>query len=167
MRFIVLLSLVSAFILVNVPNVLAQKKKTKTVKASPCRGLKQGITGTVIFKSGNYMPSVDNQNSPATNLGVTREIFVYQLTNQSQVQQDPEDMTFFTNPKTKLVAKTKSKKNGCFTIRLAEGKYSVFVKEKGKFYANSFDGEGNIFPVSVKEGNATNIVFEINCGAVY
>lgn len=146
-------------------------KKPKAVKTKPCLSLKQGIKGTIIFKSGNLMPSVEVDNdskntTKASNKGVKREVFIYALTNRNQVESS-DDETFFSKPKTKLIARTFSNQEGCFSIRLAEGKYSVFVKEKGKLYANSFDGDGNIFPISVKEGFCTDIVFEINYAAVY
>jgi hypothetical protein len=42
-------------------------------------------------------------------------------------------------------------------VTLDPGKYSVFIIEKDKFYANSFDGLGGIYPIVVKADSIGSI----------
>ena len=54
-----------------------------------------------------------------------------------------------------------SDNNGYFSIQLPEGEYSLVVLENGKYHAESFDEEGNIFPVRVKKNEVSSIRFKI------
>lgn len=125
---------------------------------------KQGIAGEVIWKEGNHMPTIGGSPSGITKK-ISREVVVYLLVNKSNAQQD-DDM-FFNVVKAKKVASVKSAKNGKFYIRLAPGKYSVFVKEKGKLYAKEFDGEGYINPVEVKKNEVTQVNLTLDYKAAY
>ncbi|SFC79582.1 hypothetical protein SAMN05421780_1103 [Flexibacter flexilis DSM 6793] len=149
-------------------NAQTNKKTTKKTSKStvlPCPLVKQGVTGKVVFKSGNMMPTIDQKPTGKTE-SVAREVFIFKVTKMNDLISKTDD-NFYEKPKTKLVASVWTKKSGCFAVHLPEGEYSVFVKEKGKYYANSFDGDGKVFPVKVTEGLASDIVFEINYAAVY
>jgi hypothetical protein len=126
--------------------------------------LKEGIRGTVIFKTGNFMPSPDAP-SGGMGAGVRREVHIYELTNMSQVRSD--DSQFYTSISTRLVKKVQSDEQGCFRAELPAGRYSLFVKEGDKLYANLFDGENNIFPVTVEKGKVNEVRFDINYDATY
>lgn len=142
-------------------------KKTSKSTALPCPLVKQGITGKVVFKSGNMMPTFDKKpTSTGKTESVAREVFIFKVVKMSDLTSKTGD-NFYEKPKTKLVASVWTKKSGCFAVHLPEGEYSVFVKEKGKYYANSFDGDGKVFPVKVTEGLASDIVFEINYAAAF
>jgi hypothetical protein len=126
--------------------------------------IKQGITGRILWQAGNQMPSPD---APPTEgkRGVERTVYIYELTNANQVT--TQNGVFHTNIQTKLVAETTSDANGFFSVALKPGRYSLFTKEEKGLYANMFDGEMNIFPVEVKEGQVTTIEFLINYQASY
>jgi hypothetical protein len=66
-----------------------------------------------------------------------------------------------------LLKKVKSKKDGSFCVKLAPGKYSVFVKEPKGLFANTFDVQGCIQCVTVKKGEFTKITIEVNYEAFY
>ena len=68
---------------------------------------------------------------------------------------------------TALVTAVRSDQNGYFEVELPQGRYSLFVREGGYYYANLIDGEGYVFPVEVKEGEAAGIQFDITYMATY
>ncbi|MFA6060013.1 MAG: hypothetical protein WC756_17530 [Taibaiella sp.] len=125
--------------------------------------VKQGIAGEVIWKEGNHMPGIGT--SPGITKKVSREIVVYPIINQKDVQQ--ADAPFFSKIKAKKVATLKSGKNGKYYIRLPKGRYSVFVLEKGKLYANQYDGEGNINPVEIEKNKLTTLDLILDYKAAY
>ena len=125
--------------------------------------INQGICGSIVWKSGNLMPSPNSQVPKPKN--VQRELFVYELTNSEQATlQDG----FYKAVVKNLIKSVKSDAEGKFCLALPEGKYSLFVKEGEKvLYANQFDGDGNIFPVKVTKDNLSMIVFTIDYQANY
>jgi hypothetical protein len=125
--------------------------------------INQGICGSIVWKSGNLMPSPDSQVPKPK--GVQRELFVYELTNSEQATLQNG---FYKAVVTNLIKSVKSDAEGKFCLELKEGKYSLFVKEGDKgLYANQFDGDGNIFPVKVTKDNLSMIVFTIDYKANY
>lgn len=125
--------------------------------------INQGICGSIIWKSGNLMPSPDHELPKPQ--GVQRELFVYELTNSEQATLQNG---FYKAVVTNLIKSVKSNSEGKFCLALPEGKYTLFVKEGEKgLYANQFDGEGNIFPVKVTQNNLSMIVFTIDYQANY
>lgn len=147
-------------------------KKPKKVKVIPPKvvnsvdsneTINQGICGSIIWKSGNLMPSPDHEVPKPK--GVQRELFVYELAN---TQQATLQNGFYKAIVTNLVKSVKSDAEGKFCLALPEGKYSLFVKEGDKgLYANQFDEDGNIFPVKVTKDNLSMIVFTIDYQANY
>lgn len=125
--------------------------------------LNQGICGSIVWKTGNLMPS-PTQKMPKPK-AVQRELFVYELTNTQQVT---SQNGFYKSIVTGLIKSVKSDADGKFCLALPEGKYSLFVKEGEKgLFANQFDAEGNIFPVKVSKDNLSMIVFTIDYQANY
>lgn len=109
------------------------------------------------------MPSPDR---PAGSNGVPveRELAVYKLTSLNEVEiKEP----FFTHIKTELVTKVKSTKTGYFELALPAGKYSLFSAEPEGLFASITDGNQHIYPVEVKEGSVSPVVFVINYKANY
>ena len=125
--------------------------------------IKQGIQGQILWEAGNQMPSPDAP--PRQPRGVERTVYIYELTNSSQTTST--DGVFHTNIKTKLITQVKTDANGKFAVNLKPGRYSLFTKEEQGLYANLFDGEMNIFPVEVKEGEVTTVEFLVNYNAFY
>ena len=127
------------------------------------KDINQGICGSINWKSGNYMPSPDRE-MPKTK-PVQRELLVYELTNISEATLQDGFYTAVVKSKIKSI---KSDTEGKFCLDLPEGEYSLFVKEGDKgLYANSFDGQGNIFPVKVSKNKVSIIVFTIDYQAAY
>ena len=77
------------------------------------------------------------------------------------------DGVFHTNIQTNLVTKVETDADGNFAVSLEPGVYSLFTKEEKGLYANLFDGENNIYPVEVQEGQVSHIEFLINYEASY
>lgn len=125
--------------------------------------MKQGISGNIYVKYGNNMPS---PGMPA-NLGraISCEILVYELTHVEQATSS--DNTHFANLKTKLVSKGRSNNDGLYAIELPPGQYSVFVDDKGRLYANSLDGKGNINAITVKKDSVSNRNITISSRATF
>jgi hypothetical protein len=143
------LSLLVVVLLISA-NCLAQKK------------LKQGVHGKVFWISGNQMPGPEKKSSPQE--GVQREIFVYEATRLNQtVQQNG----FFTQINTKLITQGRSMPDGSFRIQLPPGHYSVFVQEPNGLYANLFDSDNLINPITVKSKAYTWLTIAIDYQAAY
>jgi len=122
----------------------------------------QGIQGRVLLRSGNHLPG-PGRSLPADQ-PVSREIHVYALTHLSQVKAAG---SFYSQIQTKQVAKVVSAPDGTFRLALPPGKYSVFVQEAPGLFANRFDGQGHIFPVEVKPGQAAALEIIIDYNASY
>jgi len=122
----------------------------------------QGISGKIYVKQGNQMPSPGQP----PNLGrpIKCEIFVYELTKREQAASNG---VHFSNIQTKLVTKSESNDEGFYSLSLPPGQYSVFVNDNGQVYANSFDGKGNINPVTVKKDSVSNLNITISSRAVF
>jgi hypothetical protein len=124
--------------------------------------LKQGIRGQVYWIAGNQMPGPGKKMSPQ--LGVQRELHIYELTHLKDCQQDG---TFFTALSTKLITTALSLPDGTFKVKLPPGTYSVFVKEPKGLFANLFDQNSAINPVIVKEKQYSWLTIAIDYEAAY
>lgn len=124
----------------------------------------QGIKGKVFKVSGNQMPSPDIPRSPQKGFKTT--LYIYELTNLSQVVKQGQS-AFYTVINSKFVTQVETKDDGTFNVSLPEGKYSLFVKKGELFYANMYDGEGNIAPVTVEKGKMTTADTKVDYDAVY
>ena len=126
--------------------------------------IKQGVFGRVLWMQGNFMPSPDrpqrNGGTPAL-----RTIYIYSYTKLSQAE---GESPLFSKINNDLVAQLKTNKEGYFQCKLPSGKFSIFtLEEDGKFFANLFDGEGNITPFEVKKGEVTRYDISINYKAAF
>jgi hypothetical protein len=126
--------------------------------------IQQGIQGQILWEAGNQMPSPDAPQSSGRR-GVERTVYIYELTNSTQAT--TTDGVFHTNLQTKLVTQVATDADGHFEVSLKPGRYSLFTKEEKGLYANLFDGDMNIFPVEVKEGEVTTVEFLVNYNATY
>jgi hypothetical protein len=117
----------------------------------------EGAWGEVWFWQGDFMPVCPT----GTIRPVVREVLFYELTVLDSVVQAGSG-GFYTQVNSKLVATTQSNARGFFELRLAPGTYSVFVREEDTLlYSNRFDGQGRIFPVVIKKGEATGVHIDI------
>lgn len=122
----------------------------------------QGIRGTVSALEANQMPGPGQKRAEAK--PVQRTILVYALTNQQQVRMENG---IFSEIKTKLIGQVRSKRNGRFRISLGPGRYSIFVKEPDGLYANLWDGDMNIHPVTVTANTWLEVNIEITRNAAF
>jgi hypothetical protein len=121
----------------------------------------QGIAGKVLWREGDHMPGPGNTPRSA---GVAKEVLIYELTKTDQTVQNGQ---FFKDLKTDLVQKVTSDANGNFQVSLSPGTYSVFTNEADGYFANIFDAEDNIFPITVDSGRVTRISIVVDYKAVY
>ena len=140
-----------------------------TVACSPAKKLdqtmvQQGITGRITVVTGNRMPMV-GAILPAPK-GLVTTVYVYQPTNISQVTRS-ENTSLYTSIATKLVASAETDSSGAFTIPLAPGSYSIFIRQGKEFYANLFDTKNNIAPFTVEAGKLTPVNLTVSFNAVY
>lgn len=126
--------------------------------------LQSGISGTVLWFEGNQMPTIESGPKKDPAKAVTRTLHFYQLTNRDKVV---ESNGFFIKVNTELVAKVETAPDGSFTVSLPPGKYSMFSQEEEGLWANLFEGNGDINPVVVQEGEITRLTFKINYRAAY
>jgi hypothetical protein len=137
---------------------------------SACSGTKgsdsitQGIRGTVAEAVGNQMPSPDVKPSGPQPVATT--VYVFELTNMTQVQRQAGE-PFYTSIATRQVDSVKSDKEGKFALALEPGRYSIFTRVDGRWYANLFDGANNIQPVTVEAGKVTETKIVISAKAFY
>lgn len=124
-------------------------------------GQGQGVKGQLYWVTGNQMPGPEREQIPRQ--GIAREIYVFELTNRSDVEEEDG----FYKVHTRLVKRVFSKPNGTFTIRLEPGRYSVFVKENKGLWANLLDSENIISPVTVTRGSYVWITISIDYSAAY
>ena len=126
----------------------------------------QGISGQVLWKAGNFMPTIGTKASVPKAVPVVREVYIYALTNDKQVDAG-EDAGFYQKVNSKLVRKVKTDKKGRFSVTLPVGYYSVFTKEEKGLYANLFDDAMNINPVQVQKRRWTKMNVVVDYQAVY
>ncbi len=140
-------------------NVIKKKKiviKKKVVYPTLC--------GQIYKQTGNQLPDPDQPQLKGQL--VSREIYIYKLTKVADTEGN--GVSIFTKINTKFIKKTVSDKNGKYCLSLPAGNYSVFTKEPDLgFFANIFDGEMHINPVTIKKGQNPNFDITINYSAAY
>ena len=133
------------------------KKANKTM-------VQQGITGRITKVTGNRMPMV-GVTLPAPK-GLLTMVYVYAPTAISQVT-PPATTSLYTAIATKAVDSVRTDSSGYFTISLAPGSYSVFIRQGNAFYANLFDAKNNIALFTVEPGKLTRVNLTVSSGAFY
>ncbi len=137
---------------------------TACAQKSSRSGHEQGICGTVMEKRGNHMPSPDSP--PSRGQPVERELLIFPLLNMSQVEAG-DDGFIKSVGAVKPVKTVKSDKAGKFCVSLPIGRYSIVVQEPKGLYANLFDAQNNIFPVTVQKNRRSTINVDITHQAVF
>jgi len=96
---------------------------------------------------------------------VQREVYIYKAVKLDDTIN--HDGSFFKSISSDLVEKVETNREGKFRVYLAPGRYSLFVLEKGQLYANTFDGDNYVHPVTVEPNKFTEIKISINYKAYY
>ena len=123
--------------------------------------IEQGIVGRVWFWEGDFQPE-----SRGTIIPVQRDVLAHTITHFDSVDRVGVS-AFYNSIGTTLVSEVRSNDSGFFQIPLLPGEYSIFVLEDTLFYANVFNGQGFIYPVSVFNDSVTQIDFNITYKATY
>lgn len=97
---------------------------------------------------------------------VQRTVYIYELTTMEDVDQIGY-APFFSNIYTNLITTANSDAEGFFQVALEPGRYSLFIKEGDNYYANSFGGGREIFPVTVTPGEVTEVLINITTEATF
>ena len=118
----------------------------------------EGIWGTLVKTEGNCMPVVDR--TKCREYPVQREIVVHEYTKRDDTLH--ESLPFFDEVYTALVATVTSDEEGFFEYELEPGKYSVLVRESDHLYANGFDGQGGIAPVTVEPSKVSEVFLNLD-----
>jgi hypothetical protein len=135
-----------------------------TKSSNVLNSMEQGIKGYVTELSGNQMPGPGKVPDGGKPLKTT--IYVYEATSLSQVEKQGEE-PLYNSIRSKFITSFESDSEGFFAASLAPGKYSVFTKVDGRFFANIFDGDGIIAPVEVEQNKITGVNIIINAKAAY
>ena len=119
------------------------------------------VLGKVTYEKVNQMPGQDRSASAK---GVIRDVYIYELTNEQDASK--KDL-FYTDINTKVIAKVSSDANGEFRVELAEGEYSLVIKEGDAYYASQLDMNNNLHPITVKARETIKVNVLINYKAFY
>ncbi len=96
-----------------------------------------------------------------------KTVIVFKKVNLLNCLKEEGKSTFYTKINSPLIDSVITDQNGYFFLALSPGEYSLFVRERGLFYANLFDGDGFIFPVRVEKGKVTEVNIKIDYKATY
>jgi hypothetical protein len=152
-------------------SVESMSKRAPLSRCARLRANVSAITGSVSELTGNQMPST-NKKSEKSETPVSRVIVVYPLATADDFVEDSLNPSFFIrakklNPVAIVRSRLSRGGNGSFQIPIKPGKYSVFVIENGKLYANSYNGTMHINPVTVLKGKESDIELLLDYKASY
>lgn len=146
----------SAILLISLLFILASCASTKIEG--------QGIQGQLIWLEGNQMPKITDEPLEEKGDPVKRTLVIYPLTNMGDGKMEDG---LFISLASQPIMEVESDGEGKFSIELDPGRYSIFTKEEGGLFANSFDMDGNIQPVEVKTGEWATMKILIDYKAYY
>ena len=142
-----------------------QPKPAPKPMADVCKNpISQGVTGRVLFYEGNQMPD-PRKPFQERGVGVRRKILIVEPAKVGQSEQYREFIIKLNGGKP--VKEVYSDDQGCFKVALNPGKYSLLIMEDGRMYANVFDSEGYICPITVEKGKLTKMDLRITYKAFF
>ncbi|WP_192350791.1 carboxypeptidase regulatory-like domain-containing protein [Algoriphagus sp. Y33] len=128
----------------------------------------QGVVGQVTWLEGNHMPTIveEGKKNKRKTIGdpVKRIVRVYPLITISDVT---VENGLFKSVAAKPITEIETDDYGKYSINLSPGRYSILTVEEGGLFASVFDGDGNIQPATVKEGEWTLLDIVINYKAAF
>lgn len=136
-------------------------------------GLSQGISGTVLFWEGDFMPTFPEDDSGGRVYPVMRDVCIFEAVLHQDVQWSYVEIEpgcyvhLASDIPAVLVKVVRSSGSGYFEAELPAGMYSIFVREDGYYYSNLVGGEGFVHPAEVREGETTEVEFDITYMATY
>ncbi|GAB3501089.1 hypothetical protein GCM10027341_27410 [Spirosoma knui] len=112
------------------------------------------------------MPSPDSPQPAPNGTPAERDVLIFQLLNLGQI--DAGDNGFINSVRgVKPIKIIKSKKDGTYCVSLPVGRYSIVVREPKGLYANLFDSQSNVNPVTVTRNRLSRNRLEITHQAVF
>jgi hypothetical protein len=123
-----------------------------------------GVWGTVSLRQGNCMPTSD-KTSTCSECPAEREVRIYSYTTIHDVEPVTSSPYLDKNFKTQLIKTVMADDQGFYQTELPEGKYTVVIVEDDNLYVPTFDVDGGLSTVTVKQGKV-NLNLLIN-RAVY
>ena len=129
--------------------------------------IKQGIRGQVLWLEGNLMPTIGEEGDVplrSEGKGVQRTLHIYELTNRDEATYQDG---FYTDIREELVRKVETDEQGNFIVALPVGRYSVLVEEAKGLFAGTYDGQGNLQPVTVVNDQVSKIEIKVDYKAAY
>lgn len=127
-----------------------------------------GIEGQVIWIEGNQMPQVSDNKSelaaPMNGEPAKRTIRIHQLTHINQASLGDY---LFGDIETPLVAEVETDEKGYFKVELPPGRYSIFTVEESGYFANVFDLDSYIHPLTVEKSKWNKVQIRVDYKAAY
>ena len=124
----------------------------------------QGIKGYVTENQGNRMPM--KQIEQKVSKGLQCRILIFESTSINDTK--PNYISnLYEIIRTKQVGFVETDSTGQFSVELPEGKYSLFIKQGDKFYANIFNQYNQIALFEVLPNQFTEAHLTLNRGATY
>ncbi|MDR7130105.1 hypothetical protein J2X69_002452 [Algoriphagus sp. 4150] len=137
-------------------------------QCAPYKPEGQGVVGQVSWLEGNHMPTIveEGKKDKRKTVGtpVKRTVRVYPLITISEVNLEDG---LFKSVSAKPVTEIETDEYGKYSINLSPGRYSILTVEEGGLFASTFDGDGNIQPATVKEGEWTLLDIVVNYKAAF
>lgn len=122
------------------------------------------VSGVVWRITGNQMPSPD-MPTPSYG-GYATQVYFFSPTALRDARRAGPGGFYAIIP-SPLLAKASTDAKGRFRIRLAPGRYSVFIGRDSLFYANILDGEGVLNPVDIGRAGKQYIELKADWDARY
>lgn len=143
-------------------------QKQESTKKTPETDTGGGIRGQVFWVEGNRMPQA-NQSAgqpgfPPEKKPIQRTLRIHQLTHINQASLGDY---LFGDIETALVAEVQTDESGFFEVPLPPGTYSLFTVEENGYFANVFDLDSYVHPVTVTENAWETTQITINYMASY
>jgi hypothetical protein len=86
--------------------------------------------------------------------GVRSTVYVFELTNINQVVRQDQS-SYYQSVQTRLVTSIETDSAGHFLACLPPGRYSLFTRKNGLYFASQRDMDNNLAPVEVIKGKMT------------
>lgn len=96
---------------------------------------------------------------------IEREVYIFNALKRDHLVMGGNSL--FKQVKGQLVSRLRTDQKGRFKANLSPGKYSIFTLEEGGYFANIYDGNNFINPVTVQPSTFTEIIILVNYKAYY
>jgi hypothetical protein len=111
-----------------------------------------GVWGTVSTIEGNCMPFIGTGTaSTCKAYAIQREVRIYAYTTTNDALPKNPLIGLYDSFSTALLKTVQADAKGFYQVSLPDGKYTIVFVEDGKLYSNSFDNNGGLTAVEVKQ----------------